>query len=139
MAHVPDESTAIQMSAEQHLTGIINCQNGFALGATKTSGSGSFEFLAADRAFEDLRKWTYLGPFPFLGKEGYRFFQVLLDIEELGETQKLKHFVHLGLDLQQDKIPAPRLDGFEKGCKGTDAGSGDVVQTGAVEDQSGEA
>jgi hypothetical protein len=130
--------TFIRTSAEQDLAGIIDCQNGFALGAAEPSRLGSLEFLTADRAFEDLGKRSGLGAFPLLREESDSFFQILFDVEKLGKAQQLKDFIHLRLDFQKDQIPSAGFNGFQKGGKRTDAGTRNVVQTGTVKNQPGE-
>ena len=115
------------MSAEQDLPCIVNRQNGFTLRTAKPPRLGSLEFLAADRALEDLGERSGLGTFPFLGEEGDGFLEVLLDIEKLGKTEELEDFINLRLDFQKYEIASSGLDRFQERGKRTDTRAGNVI------------
>ena len=104
-------------SAEKYLARIVDRQYRFAFAASEPPRFGGFEFLRTDGAAKYF--WEDVVGFQIsLGREKrHRFVEVVLDIEELTESEKLKYLVHLGLNFEQNQISAPRLNGFQECCE----------------------
>jgi hypothetical protein len=121
--------------AQEHLSGVVDGQNGFAFRTAKAAGLEGLELFGTNGAGKNLGKQGHrlggrTGP-----KEIDGIVQVILDIEKLGKTQELEHFVHLGLNFQQYQVPPAGLNGLEKSGKGTDPGGRDIVKAPALEHQ----
>jgi hypothetical protein len=120
---------------KKDLAGVIDGQDGLAFRAAETAGLGRLEFLRADGARKDLRKDGGALGLLALIEESYRVFEVILDIEELGEAQELEYFVDLRLDFEEDEIAAALLHALQEGGEGADAGGRNVVQAAAMENE----
>ena len=120
---------------EENLTGSVDGKNRFALAAAESPGLGGLELLRADGAAEHLGE-DIIGLHVALGvEERDSFVQVVFDVEELTEPEKLENLVNLGLNLQQHQIAASGLHRFEEMGEGTDARTGNVGKTAAVKNQ----
>ena len=126
-----------EASAQEDLTVVIDGENSFTFRTAETSRFAGFQFFRADRAFEYFREDLSGTCVPLLFEERNRFIQAVFDVEKLGKPEKLENFVNLRLDFEKDQIPASGLDSFEKGGKGSDTGTGNVIQASAVKNQLG--
>jgi hypothetical protein len=125
--------------AQEYLAGVVNGENGFALGTAETARFEGLEFFGTDGTGKNL------------GKQGNRFrrrtaaekidgiINVILNIEKLGETEELEHLIYLGLYFQQYQIPAPGLYGLEKSGKRANTGGGYIIETAALKNQTDKA
>ena len=122
-------------SAQEHLAAGVDRKNGFAVRTTEPTRLGSLELGRTDRTGKDLGEDIELLDLTTFGEMFYRVVQRFLDLKELRKAQQLKHFVHLGLNFQQDQVTALGFDRFQERGKRPDAGAGYVVQPTTMKDQ----
>jgi hypothetical protein len=121
--------------SEEDLAGVVDREDRFTLGTAETARPGRLELFVADGTGEYLREHGGGGGLIALLEKAGGLFEIVLNIEELGEAEKLKDFVDLGLDLEEDDIAAAGLYRFEKRGEGAYARGGDVVEAAAIEDE----
>ena len=78
------------LSAQEYLARVVYGEDRLALRAAEPPGLGRLQLLAADGALEDPGERGALSLFSARGEEGDRLVEILLDVEELGESEKLE-------------------------------------------------
>ena len=99
----------------------IDREDGFTFRTAETPRARRPETFRTHRAREHFRK-NAAGDGRAVFKKGDRAFDRIFNIEKLGKSEKLKHFGHFRLNIEQDDIAASRLYHFQKCGKRTDTG-----------------